>query len=123
MAKQGIKLASAFWSKNRWKPRTTRPAPVVEILRSWPEELKIPARIRRICQVYVRQEPWNAVKIEKKPGIGRSLNGASEGIRTLDIHVGNVTLYQTELRSLARKGEEATGISTDCKHSFAVLAP
>jgi hypothetical protein len=26
--------------------------------------------------------------------------GASEGIRTLDIHVGNVTLYQTELRSL-----------------------
>ena len=27
-------------------------------------------------------------------------NGASEGIRTLDIHVGNVTLYQTELRSL-----------------------
>ena len=28
--------------------------------------------------------------------------GASEGIRTLDIHVGNVTLYQTELRSLPR---------------------
>jgi hypothetical protein len=25
--------------------------------------------------------------------------GASEGIRTLDIHLGKVTLYQTELRS------------------------
>ena len=32
-------------------------------------------------------------------------NGASEGIRTLDIHVGNVTLYQTELRSLPTKFE------------------
>ena len=30
-------------------------------------------------------------------------NGASEGIRTLDIHVGNVTLYQTELRSLSNR--------------------
>jgi hypothetical protein len=27
-------------------------------------------------------------------------NGASEGIRTLDTHVGNVMLYQAELRSL-----------------------
>ena len=27
-------------------------------------------------------------------------SGASEGIRTLDIHLGKVTLYQTELRSL-----------------------
>ena len=26
-------------------------------------------------------------------------SGASEGIRTLDIHLGKVTLYQTELRS------------------------
>ena len=30
-------------------------------------------------------------------------NGASEGIRTLDTHVGNVMLYQAELRSLPRK--------------------
>ena len=30
----------------------------------------------------------------------RGENGASEGIRTLDIHLGKVTLYQTELRSL-----------------------
>src|SRR5580700_10896507 len=28
-----------------------------------------------------------------------SIIGASEGIRTLDIHLGKVTLYQTELRS------------------------
>jgi hypothetical protein len=26
-------------------------------------------------------------------------NGASEGIRTLDIHLGKVTLYRAELRS------------------------
>ena len=30
--------------------------------------------------------------------------GASEGIRTLDIHLGKVTLYQTELRSLPTIG-------------------
>jgi hypothetical protein len=30
----------------------------------------------------------------------REKNGASEGIRTLDTHVGNVMLYQAELRSL-----------------------
>jgi hypothetical protein len=29
----------------------------------------------------------------------RLKNGASEGIRTLDTHVGNVMLYQAELRS------------------------
>src|SRR5213596_1984959 len=33
-------------------------------------------------------------------------HGASEGIRTLDIHVGNVTLYQTELRSLPKKARQ-----------------
>ena len=33
-------------------------------------------------------------------------SGASEGIRTLDIHVGNVTLYQTELRSLPDKPKD-----------------
>ena len=30
-------------------------------------------------------------------------DGASEGIRTLDTHVGNVMLYQAELRSLPMK--------------------
>jgi hypothetical protein len=29
-------------------------------------------------------------------------DGASEGIRTLDTHVGNVMLYQAELRSLPK---------------------
>ena len=33
--------------------------------------------------------------------------GASEGIRTLDIHLGKVTLYQTELRSLPESGGTA----------------
>jgi hypothetical protein len=33
-------------------------------------------------------------------GVQGGENGASEGIRTLDIHLGKVTLYQTELRSL-----------------------
>ena len=33
-------------------------------------------------------------------------NGASEGIRTLDIHLGKVTLYQTELRSLPERVED-----------------
>ena len=38
-------------------------------------------------------------------GVTRSRrNGASEGIRTLDIHLGKVTLYQTELRSLPLEG-------------------
>ena len=30
--------------------------------------------------------------------------GASEGIRTLDIHLGKVTLYQAELRSRSKTG-------------------
>ena len=32
--------------------------------------------------------------------------GASEGIRTLDTHVGNVMLYQAELRSLPESLED-----------------
>lgn len=35
-------------------------------------------------------------------------NGASEGIRTLDTHVGNVMLYQAELRSLPETGGRLT---------------
>jgi hypothetical protein len=41
-----------------------------------------------------------ASKIRQKSVIGGQKIGASEGIRTLDIHLGKVTLYQTELRSL-----------------------
>ena len=33
-------------------------------------------------------------------------DGASEGIRTLDTHVGNVMLYQAELRSLPKADYE-----------------
>ena len=36
-------------------------------------------------------------KVEEGDG---EKSGASEGIRTLDTHVGNVMLYQAELRSL-----------------------
>ena len=45
--------------------------------------------------------------------------GASEGIRTLDIHVGNVTLYQTELRSHPRGPGIITGITLKRKSCFA----
>ena len=37
-------------------------------------------------------------------------SGASEGIRTLDTHVGNVMLYQAELRSLPAQARQITGI-------------
>ena len=42
-------------------------------------------------------------------------NGASEGIRTLDVHLGKVMLYQTELRSQQsqrQKLRESTGIAS-----------
>jgi hypothetical protein len=49
-------------------------------------------------------EKYKALQQRKSglfPGLGIiEKNGASEGIRTLDIHLGKVTLYQTELRSL-----------------------
>lgn len=32
--------------------------------------------------------------------------GASEGIRTLDVHLGKVMLYQTELRSRSEEQRE-----------------
>ena len=48
--------------------------------------------------------------------VGKS--GASEGIRTLDTHVGNVMLYQAELRSLPRKPRHITRTSPECKHGF-----
>src|SRR3954447_10657575 len=45
-------------------------------------------------------------------------DGASEGIRTLDTHVGNVMLYQAELRSLPNRLAETTGIRRKCKPCF-----
>ena len=44
--------------------------------------------------------------------------GASEGIRTLDIHVGNVTLYQTELRSRSEERGEFSMPEPKCKRRF-----
>ena len=49
--------------------------------------------------------------------------GASEGIRTLDIHVGNVTLYQTELRSLPRERTKTKEMFRVCKHRFQAASP
>jgi hypothetical protein len=50
--------------------------------------------------------------------IGGTKNGASEGIRTLDTHVGNVMLYQAELRSLPIRLEHSTKVLQECKCSF-----
>jgi hypothetical protein len=44
--------------------------------------------------------------------------GASEGIRTLDTHVGNVMLYQAELRSLPKTFGEIKRIVRVCKFCF-----
>jgi hypothetical protein len=53
---------------------------------------------------------------------GRNLeNGASEGIRTLDTHVGNVMLYQAELRSLPNKPGQITGICVERKQCFSAI--
>ena len=45
-------------------------------------------------------------------------NGASEGIRTLDTHVGNVMLYQAELRSLPLSDAKSRANAFDCKPCF-----
>ena len=50
---------------------------------------------------------------------GAGGNGASEGIRTLDTHVGNVMLYQAELRSRPKLPGQTTGIPSECKSRFA----
>ena len=44
--------------------------------------------------------------------------GASEGIRTLDVHLGKVMLYQTELRSLAVSDGQVTENFFECKPPF-----
>jgi hypothetical protein len=59
-----------------------------------------------------------AVKTVPKPAVReKTLDfiGASEGIRTLDVHLGKVMLYQTELRSQPsqfQKLRESTGIAS-----------
>ncbi len=48
--------------------------------------------------------------MNEERGPGRKTDGedgASEGIRTLDIHLGKVTLYQTELRSRSEGVDES----------------
>src|SRR4029079_6091850 len=56
---------------------------------------------------------WNAKEMSRE-----TKNGASEGIRTLDTHVGNVMLYQAELRSLPTKRQKITDSAANCKSLF-----
>ena len=51
-------------------------------------------------------------------------NGASEGIRTLDIHLGKVTLYRAELRSLpvSESERKTNATSSECKSCFSPVA-
>ncbi len=49
---------------------------------------------------------------------GGERDGASEGIRTLDINLGKVALYQTELRSLPDRLVKVTGTFCNCKSPF-----
>ena len=57
--------------------------------------------------------------VEHTDSLGnRGAIGASEGIRTLDTHVGNVMLYQAELRSLPNRLVEITEIPPGCKSCF-----
>ena len=49
--------------------------------------------------------------------------GASEGIRTLDVHLGKVMLYQTELRSLPKKWGNRSATTSLCKSLLLHLYP
>ena len=55
--------------------------------------------------------------MKKSQAIGGEI-GASEGIRTLDTHIGNVMLYQAELRSLPKKHGKTKTNSRNCKTCF-----
>jgi hypothetical protein len=66
---------------------------------------------------FARSENWAKMLIQpmKFRGFVKVENGASEGIRTLDTHVGNVMLYQAELRSLPIRPGEVSGTGLLCK--------
>src|SRR6476646_10517994 len=61
-----------------------------------------------------RRNKWLRAKGSSLRGSG-TRNGASEGIRTLDTHVGNVMLYQAELRSLPSRRGYVSGVLLNCK--------
>ena len=93
--------------------------PVYEAIRGLPRLLdhtQIRAQIsgaagQNVAQAGAASEGKDSAEIPVKGGVCRGLahgdamgkNGASEGIRTLDTHVGNVMLYQAELRSLPNR--------------------
>ncbi len=66
---------------------------------------------------------WGAVASTSVSQVIGTKNGASEGIRTLDIHLGKVTLYQAELRSLPKSRRKGKGTAPDCKSSFVDFLP
>ena len=61
--------------------------------------------------------------VAKRGGETLDFIGASEGIRTLDIHLGKVTLYQTELRSLPNKPGKIKPTRLNCKPRFSAMNP
>jgi hypothetical protein len=90
-------------------------------------ELQASARIRKPQREALKRIGFQAAgrrtccqTVAKREAIDDRLckSGASEGIRTLDTHVGNVMLYQAELRSLPVRRGKATGILPECKSGF-----
>ena len=66
----------------------------------------------KLCDAASEAEPLRT-NLAQTEGVSDDLTdryGASEGIRTLDTHVGNVMLYQAELRSLPNKLGQITRI-------------
>ncbi len=50
-------------------------------------------------------------------------NGASEGIRTLDVHLGKVMLYQLSYARVLEERGQVTKQHTDCKFCFPLKIP
>src|ERR1700722_19807205 len=63
-------------------------------------DYKTPTKASLIPVAFDWNEPDKKFRGRKPLIFSRRKIGASEGIRTLDTHVGNVMLYQAELRSL-----------------------
>jgi hypothetical protein len=97
------------------------PAPVADLT------IQSPLAANRFCSLRSIRR-WPSPKVarilqRRKSGVFSKLgtyekNGASEGIRTLDTHVGNVMLYQAELRSLPYHLAIFWPFITNCKREF-----
>ena len=83
-----------------------------------------------VAQTVASSEGNKSEKAPENVGVCRGLahgrrneNGASEGIRTLDTHVGNVMLYQAELRSLPEDKRQIMRTGRICKPDFRPACP